>query len=316
MGMLANRLLKNKKKLAKWAAKQGIECYRIYQQDIPEYPLIVDLYGDCAVVWANRRKRDETDAEVQAFLGEVRSEITTALDLAPGKLFLKQRHPGGQYRRQDEEPHWLTVREGGLLFKVNLSNYHDTGLFLDHRPTRRYVRERAQDRRVLNLFCYTGSFTVYAAAAGAKSTTSVDLSKRYLDWLDDNLTLNRFSGEHYLVQADVRLWLERAAERGLSYDIIICDPPTFSNSKRTEELFDVVRDHSELLNAALFLLRPGGFMIFSTNKRGFALDSDIARRWKCLDITAATTDPDFAGRVHHQAWLISANRISGKANVD
>ena len=311
MGMLANRLIKNRRKLAKWAAQNGIECYRLYQQDIPEYPLTVDLYGDCAVVWANRRKRDETDEDVRRFLLDVRNEITAGLDIPTERLFLKDRRPGGQYRRREEQPYWREICEHELKFIVNLSNYHDTGLFLDHRPTRRYVRSQAAGRDVLNLFCYTGSFTVYAAAGGAASTASVDLSNRYLDWLDDNLQANRISGQHLLIQADVVRWLETAALEGRQYDLIVCDPPTFSNSKRTPGLFDVVRDHVHLIESAMVLLRPGGFMLFSTNKRGFAPDAALEKRWNIQSFTKETTDPDFTGRVHHQAWLIRRRRISG-----
>ncbi|MDO5295890.1 MAG: class I SAM-dependent methyltransferase [bacterium] len=313
MGMLANRLAKNRKKFAKWAAQNGIESYRLYQQDIPEYPLIVDIYRDCAAIWANRRKRDETEADAQRFLQDVLSECCSGLGIPAERLFLKNRRPGGQYRKRDEQPYWLDINEHGLSFKVNLSSYHDTGLFLDHRPTRRWVRAQAAGRDMLNLFCYTGSFTVYSAAGGAASTTSVDLSSRYLDWLDDNLRANRLSGEHLLIQADVRLWLERAKAERRRFDIIVCDPPTFSNSKRTANLFDVTRDHSSLIKAAMELLRPGGWLLFSTNKRGFSLDAGLHRRWHICDITAETTDPDFAGRIHHQAWLIRRKRLENNA---
>ncbi len=311
MGMLANRLQKNIKKLAKWARKNDIECYRIYQQDIPEYPIIVDRYGAQAVVWANERKRDESEEAKRAFLDDVCSEVRSALGIAPEGLFLKQRHPGGQYRRQEERPFLLTVSEGDLRFKVNLSNYHDTGLFLDHRPTRRWLRENACGCDVLNLFCYTGSFSVYAAAAPAYSVTSVDLSDSYLDWLEDNLALNGFKREaHRLVRADVMDWLPQAHAEGRSYDIIICDPPTFSNSKRMEGMFDVVSDHMALLEGCLKLLRPAGTLLFSTNKRGFRLNERASALWDCRDVTAATTDPDFTGRVHHQAWIIKRKRAS------
>lgn len=304
MGMLANRLRKNAQRLGKWIRKNGIECYRLYQQDIPEYPLIVDRYGDCAVVWANERKRDETYEAKIAFLDVVSQEVSEALNISPDQIFLKSRQPGGQYRRIEQQSYWKIVSERELKFYVNLANYHDTGLFLDHRPTRQYVRERAQGKDLLNLFCYTGSFTVYAAIAGARSTTSIDLSGRYLDWLDENLILNKLGGDHLLVRSDVMEWLERANKEHRSYDIIVCDPPTFSNSKRTENLFDIVRDHTELLEHAMALLRPEGFMIFSNNKRGFKLDKSVSERWECKDITSATTDPDFMGKVHHQAWLL------------
>lgn len=309
MGMLANRLRKNMKHLAKWARTQGVECYRLYQQDIPEYPVIVEKYGDCAVAWLNERKRDDTDDAKQAYVAQVQAEIAEALDLGAGRLFCKQRRPGGQYRRQQERPFWQTVTECGLQFAVNLSSYHDTGLFLDHRPTRRLVREQAQGRDVLNLFCYTGSFTVYAAAGAARSTTSVDLSGTYLDWLDRNLILNKLGGDHLLVQSDVLEWLDRAAEEGRRFDLIVCDPPTFSNSKRTAGLFDVVHAHPQLIERSMALLQPGGVLIFSTNKRGFSLSADVSQRWDCRDITAATTDPDFAGRIHHQAWQIRRHRV-------
>ena len=307
MGMLANRLRKNMRHLRKWARREDVSCFRVYDGDIPEHPVTVDWYEGRAVAWASLRRRDETPEAREAWVEAVRSELAEGLELAPEDLFLKDRRPGGQYRKEGERRVEFPVREGGLEFLVNLSDYHDTGLFLDHRVTRARVRERARGCRFLNLFCYTGSFTVHAAAGGAAETTSVDLSAPYLEWTARNLALNGLEGPaHRLVQADVMAWLPRAAEEGRRFDLVVCDPPTFSNSKRMRGTLDIGRDHPLLLRAVLRLLAPGGQLWFSTNDRGFELDREALGACRVEDITEETLPEDFAGRRPHRAFLLRA----------
>ncbi|MGI5843605.1 MAG: class I SAM-dependent methyltransferase [Candidatus Xenobium sp.] len=303
MGMLANRLAKNFRHLRKWARREGVTCFRVYDRDIPEHPITVDLYEGNAVVWAALRRRDETPLARQEWLAQVRLEVQEGLGLQPDQLFLKDRRPGGQYRKAAEEKAEITVREGGLRFLVNLSDYHDTGLFLDHRQTRTLVGSLARGKRFLNLFCYTGSFTVHAGAGGALETTSVDLSAPYLDWTARNLRLNGLTGSaHRLVQADILAWLPQAAREGLSYDLVVCDPPTFSNSKRMDEVLDLGRDHPLLLTRALKLLARGGELFFSTNHRSFELDWTPPREVHLEEITDQTIPADYSGHRPHRCW--------------
>ena len=311
MGVLANRLRKRYKHFAKWARRQGIGSFRIYHHDIPEYPLIVDYYEGYVVAWLSKRTRDVTPQEIESFSREVQSELLEGLQLSsPEKLFLKERRPGGQYRQQKGRSHPLTVQEGGLTFKVDLGAYHDTGLFLDHRLLRQRVAQEVEGRSFLNLFCYTGSFTVYAAAAGAKSTTSVDLSRRYLDWCEENLALNDLHTERQtLIEADTLDWLDWALQRGERYQLIVCDPPTFSNSKSTRALFEVQRDHRRLLEGCWQLLEPGGTLYFSTNKRNFQLELEAKPQLEMREITAQTTSPDFAAHPLHRAWSLHKKLI-------
>ncbi|HBG52386.1 MAG TPA: 23S rRNA (guanine(2445)-N(2))/(guanine(2069)-N(7))-methyltransferase, partial [Gammaproteobacteria bacterium] len=197
-----------------------------------------------------------------------------------------------QYVRQDTKGEGQVIQEGGLRFWVNLTDYLDTGLFLDHRATRVLLREAAAGKRFLNLFCYTGSATVYAAAGGARSTTSVDLSATYLDWAQENLRLNGLDGsQHRLIQADGRTWID---EDTGTYDVVFLDPPTFSNSKRMSGTWDVQRDHAALIAAVMARLAPGGQLVFSTNHRRFRLDAEVAERWQVADLSRATLPPDFA----------------------
>ncbi len=208
-----------------------------------------------------------------------------------------------QYERQSSEGRFLEVEEGGVRLLVNLTDYLDTGLFLDHRPIRLRIQREAAGKRFLNLFCYTATATVHAAKGGARSTTSVDLSKTYLDWARRNLSLNGFSDKQRLVQGDVMEWLRE--DRG-QYDLIFIDPPTFSNSKRMEGVFDVQRDHVELLDLAMARLAQGGVLYFSNNFRKFELDEGLSARYQVEDISAQTLDQDFARNSKiHRAWRIT-----------
>lgn len=309
--MLANRLHKRQRHLRKWAARQNITCYRLYERDIPEFPLIVDWYDGEAVVWLYERKRDETPAEEDAFRDEALAEIQAGLDLSAAQVFIKERarqRGNEQYGRFADQSHLRTVTEQGLRFEVNLSDYLDTGLFLDHRITRDRVRQRAGGKRMLNLFAYTGSFTCYGLDGGTAVTTTVDLSSTYCDWTARNMALNGFtpSPQHRIIQADCLQYLEEATQRHEQYDLIVCDPPTFSNSKRmTLGSFDINRDHPWLIRACAHLLAPGGELFFSTNSRRFKLDEAALPGLTIQDITAQTLPEDFRNQRIHQCYLIS-----------
>lgn len=303
--MFANRLRKNLKQLGKWAAREKISCYRLYDADMPEYALAIDLYQGAAR-WAHVQeyaapKSVDPDKAAER-LREALSAIPPVLDIPASQMFLKVRQKqkgAAQYERLSEHGTFHTVLEDGLKLQVNFTDYLDTGLFLDHRPTRRLLRECARDKRFLNLFGYTGTATVHAAAGGARSTTTVDMSRTYLDWARRNLVLNGIEGkEHETIQADVLVWLEDEAER--RYDLIFLDPPTFSTSKRMQGTLDIQRDHVALIQAAGRLLAPAGGLIFSTNFRRFRLEREALTEFAVEDLTRATIPKDFGRdpRIH------------------
>jgi 23S rRNA (guanine2445-N2)-methyltransferase / 23S rRNA (guanine2069-N7)-methyltransferase len=301
--MFANRLAKNLKRLRGWADRAGVSCYRLYDADMPEYAFAIDVYRTI--------EPEETWAYVQEYAAPAEIEVEAvrrrrgeALSALPGvtgvpqeriKLRTRRRtQRGEQYRKVGEEGSFHTVLEDGLRFLVNFDDYLDTGLFLDHRITRARLREAAAGRRFLNLFAYTGTATVYAAAGGATATTSVDMSRTYLDWAHRNLTLNGGAVPgHELVQADCLEWLRDEARARERYDLIFLDPPTFSNSKRMQEVLDVERDHPALIDACARLLSPDGLLVFSTNAQRFRLDPVLASRYAIRDISAATLPRDF-----------------------
>ena len=299
--MFTNRLSKVYKHVGKQAKKQGITCYRVYDHDIPEFPLCIEFYEDNLYIAEYKRRHNMTEEEHELWLEEVIVLVSELLQVHPDNIYLRQRQrkPGrlGQYQRVAEKEEFFTVNENGLQFKVNLTDYLDTGLFLDHRVTRSMVREQAADKRVLNLFCYTGSFSVYAAAGNAAKVTSVDLSKTYLAWARDNMKLNGFlkSATDDFVHADVMQWLGGIAPD--SYDLIVMDPPTFSNSKRMKDFLDIQRDHVLLINQVMSSLANGGVLFFSTNFTRFQLDRDNIRAQVIKDITRLTTPFDFQGKL-------------------
>lgn len=305
--MFANRLQKNLKQLGKWARKAGVECYRLYDADMPEYALAVDLYRDWVHVQEYAPPRSVDPDKAQARLLDALAAIPQALDMDPARVVIKRRERQAgkkQYERQAQQGQFMEVGEGGVKLLVNLTDYLDTGLFLDHRPLRLRIQREAAGKRFLNLFCYTATATVHAAKGGARSTTSVDLSKTYLDWARRNLALNGFSDKHRLEQGDVMEWLE--ADRG-EYELIFIDPPTFSNSKRMEGVFDVQRDHVRLLDLAMARLARGGVLYFSNNFRKFQLDEGLEQRYAVEEISAQTLDPDFARNPKiHRAWRLTA----------
>lgn len=298
----ANRLSRMHKHWGKWSRRQGISCYRVYDNDVPGTPLAIDIYEDVVHVAEYARDHGMEPAEHVAWLERCVEVIAQVLGVHPGRIYLKyrQRQKGlQQYERFARTGATYIVHEDGLRFLINPADYLDTGLFLDHRITRHMVREEAAGKRVLNLFAYTGSFTVYAAAGGASQTLTVDLSNTYLQWADRNLALNGFSGsQHQLLQADALEWLDTPDPA--RWDLIVLDPPTFSNSKRMRWTLDIQRDHVPLLNRVLARLAPGGVLYFSTNFRRFTLDREEIRAADIRDITKQTIPPDFRNeRIHH-----------------
>ncbi|PKM33279.1 MAG: bifunctional 23S rRNA (guanine(2069)-N(7))-methyltransferase RlmK/23S rRNA (guanine(2445)-N(2))-methyltransferase RlmL [Gammaproteobacteria bacterium HGW-Gammaproteobacteria-12] len=305
--MFANRLQKNLKQLGKWARREGVECYRLYDADMPEYAVAVDLYRDWVHVQEYAAPRSIDPDKAQARLLDALAAIPPALGVAQNRVVIKRRERQAgtkQYQRQAAQGEFMEVSEGGVKLLVNLTDYLDTGLFLDHRPLRLRLQREAAGKRFLNLFCYTATATVHAAKGGARSTTSVDLSKTYLDWARRNLALNGFSDKHRLEQGDVMAWL--GEDRG-EYELIFIDPPTFSNSKRMEGVFDVQRDHVELLDLAMARLARGGVLYFSNNFRKFQLDESLVTRYQVEEISAQTLDPDFVRNPKiHRAWRFTA----------
>ncbi|HWD33094.1 MAG TPA: bifunctional 23S rRNA (guanine(2069)-N(7))-methyltransferase RlmK/23S rRNA (guanine(2445)-N(2))-methyltransferase RlmL [Pseudomonas sp.] len=305
--MFANRLQKNLKQLGKWAKREQVSCYRLYDADMPEYALAIDLYQDWVHVQEYAAPRSIDPEKAQARLFDALAAIPQALGIDQSRVVVKRRERQSgtrQYERQSTQGQFLEVSEGGVKLLVNLTDYLDTGLFLDHRPMRMRIQREAAGKRFLNLFCYTATASVHAAKGGARSTTSVDLSRTYLDWARRNLSLNGFSDKNRLEQGDVMAWLQACRDE---YDLIFIDPPTFSNSKRMEGVFDVQRDHVQLLDLAVARLAPGGVLYFSNNFRKFQLDEHLGERYVVEEITAQTLDPDFARNTKiHRAWRIQA----------
>lgn len=300
----SNRLRKNQRHWSKWARRRGIGCYRLYDRDIPEFPLAIDWYeGELhAQVFARKGQEPLDEAQEQA-IGEA---IQEALEIPAEALAFKtrQRQRGlAQYEKTGQQGRPRVINEDGLKFEVDLHSYLDTGLFLDHRETRALIRQRAEGRRMLNLFAYTGSFSVYAAAGGALTTTSVDLSNTYQAWTRRNLALNGFSDEeHQLVRADVFEYLDQALRERRLFGLIVLDPPSFSNSKKMQEILDVQRDHRRLIEASLELLTPNGELYFSSNRRRFKLDPELEALPGAEEITRQTLPDDFKRHPAHRCW--------------
>ncbi len=303
--LFKNCLARRVKHLRKWPSR-GITCYRLYDRNVPEVPLVVDRYNDHLHVAEHDRPHDHTAAQHMDWLERMLAVAADVTGTPPEQVHLKKRGRQrglAQYERVDHRHSSLTVDEQGQRFEVNLTDYIDTGLFLDHRTTRAMVRDQARDTRFLNLFCYTGSFTVYAGAGGATATTSVDLSNTYLDWTRRNLLLNKLDGDqHELVRADVLDYLDLEARNDRQFDLVVADPPTFSNSKRNEEDWDVQRLHGPLLTRIAKLLAPGGTLYFSTNFRGFSLDDTGGL--DAREISNRTVPEDFRNKRIHRCWKL------------
>jgi len=305
--MFANRLRKNLQRLDPWAERERIDCFRVYDADMPEYAFAIDLYGRAArhvYVQEYAPPKTVNQESARERRREVLSVLPEVLSVPLAQVHSRVRKPqkgAEQYEKRESVAERHAVQEGGLKFWVNFRDYLDTGLFLDHRIVRDMLRSWAKDTDFLNLFCYTGSATVYAAAGGARSTTGVDLSNTYLDWAHENLLLNGFGGDnHELYRADCLAWLEEQESRGPRFDLIFLDPPTFSNSKRMEGVLDVQRDHVGMIRRSLKLLRPAGRLVFSTNYTRFKLDSGALEDLAIEDLSAATIPKDFErhARIH------------------
>lgn len=335
--MLENRLRKRYRHLRKWARRVGVSCYRVYDRDIPEIPLSIDLYQEYQEYREHRQHRQhrqraqaaqrgaiaesgdrprhlyiahhQSDRKASTdsdWLAAMTATVARVLDIDNACIHIKQRmrqRGTAQYERMSDSEHRIVVCEGGHRFVVNLDDYLDTGLFLDHRCTRGQVQRNANGARFLNLFCYTGAFTVYAAMGGARSSVSVDLSNRYLSWTAGNLALNGIDPSvHQIERVDVFEYLRRPVRE--PFDLAVLDPPTFSNSKRMDGVLDIQRDHTHLIGATLRRLRPGGVLYFSTNARRFKFERDAIVASDIVDITVDTLDEDFVQRRPHQCWRI------------
>jgi len=306
--MFRNRLEKVYRHLGKQAKRMGITCYRLYDHDLPEFPFCIEIYEKTFYVAEYKRRHGMDEDEHDEWMKQSIVVICEILKGSDENIFLKlrQKKPDrlGQYQKTAGEQSEFIVEENKLKFIVNLSDYLDTGLFLDHRLTREKIKGEAKDKKVLNLFSYTGSFSVYAAAGEANEIVTVDLSKTYLGWAQRNMKLNEFAdpSKYKFIHADVLQYLHTIPEN--YFDIVILDPPTFSNSKRMEDILDIQRDHVKLINDCLRILKPRGKVYFSTNYRKFILDNEAIAASSIKDITKQTTPFDFEGRINRVCYLI------------
>ncbi len=335
--ILGNRLIKRYKHLRKWAKRIGATAWRLYDRDIPEIPLVLDIYGDYIVGALYERPYAKAEDEEEQWLNFMTTIISHSLNKDSSLISMRRRlrqRGQNQYSRLASSGNEIIVKEGGLQFTVNIFDYLDTGLFLDHRKTRDLIRQAAHGRHILNLFCYTAAFSIYAASGGALSTVSVDLSNTYLEKAEKNFLLNAYSATHVkpeaisrfaslarsgqgltkntnaLVRADVLRFVHEAGLAGHTWDLIILDPPTFSNSKKMTQTLDIRRDYHKLLDMSLKLLSPSGELWFSTNARSFALDRAFWPAFKIEDLKEATRDEDFRGRSLRACYRFSRPRSS------
>jgi len=312
--MVLNRLKKNQRKLDGWRKKSGITCYRLYDADIPEYAVAVDIYEQSIYVQEYAPPNTISEKIARERFAEIKLAIKEFSAAFKGKIYYKERRRqkgDSQYERLNEGvSDTLQVGEGKAQFEVNLSDYLDTGLFLDHRPVRSLIGDLAAGKRFLNLFCYTAAASVQAALAGASSSLSIDMSNTYLDWAQRNFDLNSLrAGKHKLLRADCLKWLEAEGEQ---YDVIFLDPPTFSNSKKMDTVLDIQRDHGDLIRASMGKLASGGTLVFSNNFRKFKMDELTLRQFDCENITPKTLDIDFERNPRiHNVWLITRRETFG-----
>ena len=305
----ANRLKKNLKRMKGWIKSANTNCYRIYDADLPDYNVAVDRYDEWLVVQEYAPPKTVSEDKARKRLQEVLLHLPAVTGVSPKKIALKvraQQKGTKQYEKINQSGEMMEVFENGARFLVNLTDYLDTGLFLDHRNTRQKVKAMSEGKDVLNLFSYTGSVSVFAAMGGAKSVTTVDMSNTYLEWAKKNVALNKLTGPHAFIQADCTTWL--GSHKG-KYDLIFIDPPSFSNSKRMQNTWDVQRDHVKMLSDAKACLKAQGTIIFSNNKRGFKLDEQAinALGLSVENITNETIPEDFArkGKIH-QCWILGS----------
>lgn len=308
--MVCNRLKKNLKKMRGWIKKQNTDCYRVYDADMPEYSVAIDVYGQWIHIQEYQAPKSVDPQKAESRLRDVLDAVPVAFNVDREKVVLKQRKVQKgkrQYEKQDQQQNFMEVKEGNCTLYVNLTDYLDTGLFLDHRPIRTEIEGLAKNKDFLNLFSYTCTASVHAAVGGARSTTSVDMSQTYLNWGRKNLTLNGLNEQnHEFVQADCLKWLETAQTEKDRYDIIFMDPPSFSNSKRMDDVLDVQRDHVQLIELAMGLLRPGGTLIFSNNFRRFKMERDALKQFNIDDVTQESLPDDFKRNTKiHQCYKIT-----------
>jgi 23S rRNA (cytosine1962-C5)-methyltransferase len=307
--MFRNRLTKVFRHVSKLAKRQEVSCYRIYDHDLPEFPLRIEMYENWLYVAEYRRNHHMEEAEHDEWLAACKSIIEEITGITASRIALRTRqrkiNRQDQYQKLDDGKEYMEVREQGLKFKINLTDYLDTGLFLDHRMTRALVREQSKGKKILNLFCYTGSFSVYAAAGEASEVVSVDLSKTYLKWATENMELNGYydPARHSYLHEDVKQFLPGLPPE--YFDLVIMDPPTFSNSKRMEDFLDIQKDHPLLINQTLSAMKSGGVIYFSTNFSRFQLQVDSLTSCGVKDITRATTPFDFQGKLNRFCFLIT-----------
>ena len=312
--MVLNRLKKNQRKLDGWRKKSGISCYRLYDADIPEYAVAVDIYDQSIYVQEYAPPNTISEKVARERFGEIKQAVKEFSANFRGKIHYKERRRqkgDSQYERLNDGPSdTIHVSEGNAQFEVNLSDYLDTGLFLDHRPVRGLIGEMVKGKSFLNLFCYTAAASVQAAMAGASHSLSIDMSNTYLDWAQRNFDLNSLrSSKHQLLRADCVKWLEIEGEL---YDVIFLDPPTFSNSKKMDSVLDIQRDHGDLIRSSMAKLVPGGTLIFSNNFRKFKMDELTVRQFDCQNITPQTLDLDFARNPRiHNVWKIKRRDTFG-----
>ena len=304
----ANRLAKNYKHYAKWARRNELDAWRVYDRDVPQFPLIIDVYGQRIHLQEYDTGWQIEESEYVAWIAAVQQAISdiTGVPLWNIALKTRRRQKGeSQYEKTGRDGEDFVVAEQGQRFWVNLDAYLDTGLFLDHRNTRKRVRDEAAGKRFLNLFAYTGSFTVYAANGGAVSSETVDLSNTYQAWSRRNFELNGLDpAKHQLIRDDVFQYLEDAAFAGKQFDLIVMDPPSFSNSKKMMDELDVQRDQVKLVDGAMRLLAPDGVLYFSNNLRSFTLDERLIADYAVQDISAQSVPEDFRNKKFHQCWRI------------
>jgi len=312
--MVLNRLKKNQRKLDGWRKKSGISCYRLYDADIPEYAVAVDIYDQSIYVQEYAPPNTISEKVARERFGEIKQAVKEFSANFRGKIHYKERRRqkgDSQYERLNDGPSdTIHVSEGNAQFEVNLSDYLDTGLFLDHRPVRGLIGEMVKGKSFLNLFCYTAAASVQAAMAGASHSLSIDMSNTYLDWAQRNFDLNSLrSSKHQLLRADCLKWLEIEGEL---YDVIFLDPPTFSNSKKMDSVLDIQRDHGDLIRSSMAKLVPGGTLIFSNNFRKFKMDELTVRQFDCQNITPQTLDVDFVRNPRiHNVWKIKRRDTFG-----
>jgi 23S rRNA (guanine2445-N2)-methyltransferase / 23S rRNA (guanine2069-N7)-methyltransferase len=303
-----NRLTKNLVKTNKWLKNQNTNCYRIYDADLPEYNVAVDRYADYLVVQEYSAPKDVPEVKAKRRIQDVLQSLPQVTGISADKIILKvrqQQKGKNQYQKVSQRKETLEVFENGAKFQVNLYDYLDTGLFLDHRVTRQLIQQKAKGKDVLNLFAYTGSVSVHAALGKAQSVTTVDMSNTYIDWAKENFKLNNLQGPYEFIQADCLTWLKRQTGH---YDLMFIDPPSFSNSKRMETTWDVQRDHMVLISDALQCLNPGGEILFSNNLRQFKLDENALNELgvKVSNLSKQTLPEDFQRNPKiHNCWSLT-----------